>query len=247
MNFFSLFKRNIIYKLKQKINVDLDSVNQNNLDELLRNFGSDKANFLQNKRDAGHGFTKFYISNLDHLKKKKIKILEVGSYAGASAAAFVKYFENSTVYCFDVNISKFNFQSKNIQVYGLDINNKKKLEKTLKKIGLESNSDFFDIIIDDGSHYLSDILVGLKFLFKKVKQGGFYIIEDFKHPNYYKYNRNINHILFDEVLSHLIKKKLFKSNILSEEDQVYIHQNIKKIETYKGNLRDSDICFIEKI
>ncbi len=71
MNFFSLFKRNIIYKLKQKINVDLDSVNQNNLDELLRNFGSDKANFSQNKRDAGHGFTKFYISNLDHLKKKK--------------------------------------------------------------------------------------------------------------------------------------------------------------------------------
>ena len=247
MNFFSLFKRNIFYKFKKKINIDLDKANHNNFDELLRNFGSDKANYLQNEQDIGHGFAKFYTNNLDHLKKKKIKILEIGSYAGASAASFVKYFENSTVYCFDVNISKFNYQSKNIQVYGLDINNKTKLDKTLKKINLESNSNFFDIIIDDGSHYLSDILVGLKFLFKKVKQGGFYIIEDFKHPNYYEYNKNINHILFDEVLSYLLKKKIFNSNIISEEYQVYLHENIKRIETYKGNLRDSDICFIEKI
>ncbi len=247
MNFFSLFKRNIFYKFKKKVNIDLDNVNQSSLDELLRNFGSDKANYLQNKQDIGHGFTKFYTNNLDHLKKKKIKILEIGSYAGASAASFVKYFENSTVYCFDVNISKFDYQSKNIQVYGLDINNKTKLDKTLKKINLESNSNFFDIIIDDGSHYLSDILVGLKFLFKKVKQGGFYIIEDFKHPNYYEYNKNINHILFDEVLSYLLKKKIFNSNIISEEYQLYLHENIKRIETYKGNLKDSDICFIEKI
>ena len=150
------------------------------------------------------------------------------------------------MYCFDVNISKFNFQSKNIKVYGLDINNKDKLEKTLKKISLESNSNFFDIIIDDGSHYLSDILIGLKFLFKRVKQGGFYIIEDYKHPNYYEYNKNINHMLVDEVLSHIIKKKIFNSNILSEEEQVNLHNNIEKIETYRGNLKDSDICFIKK-
>tara|TARA_B100000965_G_C19515250_1_gene723889 strand:+ start:524 stop:1267 length:744 start_codon:yes stop_codon:yes gene_type:complete len=246
LNFFSLFKRNFFYKFKKKINIDLDNVNQNNLDELFRNFGSDKANYLQNEQDIGHGFTKFYTNNLNHLKKRKIKILEVGSYAGASAASFVKYFENSTVYCFDVNISKFNFQSKNIKVYGLDINNKDKLEKTLKKISLESNSNFFDIIIDDGSHYLSDILIGLKFLFKRVKQGGFYIIEDYKHPNYYEYNKNINHMLVDEVLSHIIKKKIFNSNILSEEEQVNLHNNIEKIETYRGNLKDSDICFIKK-
>ena len=41
--------------------------------------------------------------------------------------------------------------------------------KTLEKINLESNSNFFDIIIDDGSHYLSDILFSLKTLFEYVK------------------------------------------------------------------------------
>ena len=172
--------------------------------------------------------------------------MEVGSYAGASAAAFTKYFKNSTIYCFDVNISKFSFFSKNIHVYGLDINNHYKLEKTLKKINLKSNSNFFDIIIDDGSHYLSDILNTLNILFKHVKKGGFYVLEDFKHPNYYSYNRNLDHILIDQLLKNLEEQKLFVSDIFPKNDQIFLHKNIKKIYKYRGNLKDSDICFIEK-
>ncbi len=247
MNFFSLFKRNILYKIKKKINIDLDNVNRDNLDELFYYYGSDKANIFKTTQDQGHGFSEFYIQNLKHLKKKKIKILEIGSYSGASAAAFVKYFTNSSVYCFDINISKFVFSSKNIHAYGLDVNNKNELEKTLNNINLESNSNFFDIIIDDGSHYLSDILFSLNILFKYVKKGGIYVIEDFKYPNYYDYNRNIDHVLVDQVLKNLKEKKLFNSNIIKNDDQVYLHNNINEIKTYKGNLKDSDICFIEKI
>ena len=178
MNFFSLFKRKILYKIKKKINIDLDEVHKKTLDNLFYNYGSDKADIFKQRQDQGHGFSKFYDQHLKHLKKKEIKILEIGSYAGASAAAFIKYFENSSVYCFDINISKFVFSSKNIHVYGLDINNENELKKILEKIKLETNSNFFDIIIDDGSHYLSDILFSLKTLFKYVKKGGFYIIDD---------------------------------------------------------------------
>ena len=62
-------------------------------------------------------------------------------------------------------------------------------------------------------------------MFKYVKQGGFYIIEDFKHPNYYNYNRNIEHILVDEVLANLQEKKIFNSDIIKNDDQVYLHNN----------------------
>ena len=48
----------------------------------------------------------------------------------------------------------------------------------------------FDLIIDDGSHNLSDILISIKIFFKHLKQKGLYIIEDFKYPNYHKYNNN---------------------------------------------------------
>jgi len=247
LNFFSLFKRSILYKIKNKINIDLDNVNRDTLDELFHYYGSDKANIFKKTQDQGHGFSGFYTQHLKHLKQREIKILEIGSYAGASASAFVKYFTNSSVYCFDINISKFVFSSKNIHVYGLDINNEDKLKKTLEKINLESNSNFFDIIIDDGSHYLSDILFSLNILFQYVKKGGIYVIEDFKHPNYYDYNRNIDHVLVDQVLKNLKEKKLFNSNIIKNDDQVYLHNNINEIKTYKGNLKDSDICFIEKI
>ncbi len=247
MNFFSLFKRNILYKLKKKINIDLTNVNPSSLDKLFNHYGSDKANIFKKTQKQGHGFSKFYIENLKSFKQKKIKILEIGSYAGSSAAAFAKYFSNASIYCLDVNISKFIFSSKNIHVYGLDINNEKDLKKTLKIINLKSNSNYFDIIIDDGSHYLSDILFSIKMLFSYLKKGGLYVIEDFKHPNYYDYNKNIDHILVDHVLKNLKEKKFFSSKIISKDDQTYLHKNINKIKIYKGNLKDSDICFIEKI
>ena len=108
MNFFSLFKRSLLYKLKKKINIDTNnSLNDKSLDELFQFYGSDKAEIVKMTNETGHGFSEFYNENLNQFKDKKIKILEVGSYSGASAAAFKKYFKNSTIYCFDINISKF--------------------------------------------------------------------------------------------------------------------------------------------
>ena len=66
----------------------------------------------------------------------------------------VKYFINSTVYCFDINISNFVYSSKKVIVYGLDVNNKSKLKKILEKINLESDSNYFDIIISDSETFL---------------------------------------------------------------------------------------------
>ena len=71
-------------------------------------------------------------------------------------------------------------------------------------------------------------------------------LEDFKHPNYYSYNKNINHILIDELLENLEKKNTFHSNIFTKKDQLNFMEMIDKIEIYKGNLNDSDISFIFK-
>ncbi len=247
MNFFSLFKRNILYRLKKKINIDTHSfLNKKSLDELLYYYGSDKAEISKLTNKSGHGFSKFYKENLDHLKNEKINILEVGSYSGASAAAFKNYFKNSSIYCFDINISKFIYESEKIHVFGLDINNEKKLNEVIKKINPTNKLNFFDIIIDDGSHYLSDILITFKNLYKHLNNGGIYIIEDFKFPNYYKTNKDIDHVFIDAVLDNLNKKKLFNSKILGENFQLYLQKEIKVIKIYKGNLKESDICFITR-
>ena len=92
MNFFSLFKRNFIYKFKKKIQIDKDGINNISLDDLFQYYGSDKANQFKIANRQGHGYSKFYSTHLHDLKEKKINILEIGSFAGASAAAFAKYF-----------------------------------------------------------------------------------------------------------------------------------------------------------
>ncbi len=246
MNFFSLFKRSIIYKFKKKIPIDKIELNNKTLDELFHFYGSDKSNIFKLANREGHGYSKFYTTYLHNLKNKKINILEIGSYAGASAAAFVKYFPNANVYCFDVNISKFKYESKKIHVYGVDINNEKKINKILNKIFISKKFNCFDLIIDDGSHNLSEILFSLSFFFKHLKESGIFVIEDYKHPNYHQYNRNIEHILVDEFLKNIKNRKYSVSPIINKENQKYLIDKIKEINVYKGNLSDSDICFIEK-
>ena len=246
MNFFSLLKRNLIFKLKKKTSIDNDDITSKSLDLLLYEYGSDKSNVFKLNQKPGHGYSIYYEKKLNQYKDKNLNILEIGSYSGASAAALIKYLPKSKVYCFDINISNFKYKSKNINVYGIDINNQKKVLKTLSKIFLEQNFKQFDLIIDDGSHNLSDILISLKFFFKYVKNKGLYIIEDYKHPNYYKYNRNIDHLLIDQIFANLNKKKFFTSNIFNNDDQRELINSIKMIETFKGNLNDSDISFITK-
>ena len=247
MNFLSLFKRKLIYKLKKKINIDNQILDNNSLDSLFEFFGSDKANkFLKNKNKQGHGFSVYYENELKNLKEKNINILEIGSYSGASAAAFTKFFSNSKVFCFDINISNFKYYSKNIEVFGLDINNHKDLKKAFDKIFNKHNFKNFDLIIDDGSHNLSDMLFSLNFFFKHLEKNGFFIFEDYKFPNYYNYNKNIDEILIDELIEKIKLKKNFESSIINEKDQIYLMNNIKSIKTYRGNFTDSDICFIQK-
>jgi SAM-dependent methyltransferase len=246
LNFFSLFKRNIIYKFKKKTLIDTDNVFKASLDELFHFYGSDKANIFKKTNKQGHGYSDFYTNQLDELKKQKINILEIGSYAGASAAAFIKYFPKANVFCFDINISNFEFKSKKMHVFGIDINNKNKSQKILTKIFKQHQFYQFDLIIDDGSHNLKDILFSLNFFFQYLKEEGTFIIEDFKHPNYYKYNRNINHILVDEFLKNIVDKKLSNSSMFNNNEQKYLMNSIKKIDVKKGNLSDSDICFIKK-
>ena len=246
MNFFSLFKRSLIYKFKRKISVDTDQISLKSLDELFHHYGSDKAEIFKKTNQQGHGFSNFYEKKLERFKNKKINILEIGSYAGSSAAAFVKYLPDAQVFCFDINISNFKYKSKNIHVFGVDINNKKKIEKILNKIFIDYKFEKFDLIIDDGSHNLKDILISLKLFFKVLEKECLYVIEDFKHPNYYEYNNNIEHIFVNEFLDNLNRKKISPSSIFNNSEQKILIDSIKKIENFKGNLKDSDICFVTK-
>ena len=246
LNFFSLLKRNFFYRLKKKINIDIDEIKEKSLDNLFSYYDTDKANFISSKKEPGHGFSKFYEHHLNSFKEKKIKILEIGSYSGAAAAAFVKYFPNSEIYCLDVNLRNFKYSSKKIHVFGLDVSNPKMMLKFLSKINFFDSIKYFDIIIDDGSHIQSDQLIALNFFYKYVARNGFYIIEDYKFPNYHKHLNDVDDLKIDELVEKINNKKLINSKLLSSDTINDLKQNDKNIFEYKGNLEHSDIIFFEK-
>lgn len=246
LNPFRKLKRFLYYKLKKKINIDLDKKLENlPIDELFQYFNCDKAKKWKN--GTGHGFSDFYEKHLTSFKNKKINILEVGSFSGASAASFVKFFPLSKVYCLDINLTNFKYSSKKIEVFGLDISEKEMLNKFYKLINISKETQYFNIIIDDGSHKLGDIVTALNSLYKNLKSGGLYIIEDFKYPNYYKHLNDCAELKVDQILDCLKNKKKFKSNILTRENIDYISKSIEEISYYKGLCKDSDIAFIKRL
>lgn len=247
MNFLSLYKRQLLYFLKKKINIDADRTSKNlSLENLFIKYGSDKASFWT-KKNNGHGYTKFYLKHLEKLKYKKINILEIGSYSGASASAFSKFFPNSKVYCLDINVSNFKYYSKNIKVFSADSANKTSAISFFKKINISYKRNYFDIIIDDGSHKKNDILKTLRIFFKTLKSNGFYIIEDYKHMNIFSHlNIPPEEPMIDKIIEYLRKKKFFYSQFLESSFQKKLFNEIKQIKFYKGLTKISYIVFFKK-
>ena len=245
MNFLSLLKRKFYYLLSPKINIDKQkNLSNYSLEYLFSFYKTDKASFVNNKKS--HGYTKHYLKYLNKFKNKKINILEIGSFSGASAAAFSKFFKKAKIFCIDINIKNFKYHSKNIKVYGIDVSKKVHVIKFLKKININKNKKFFDIIIDDGSHKLKDMLFGLQIFFDHLKNNGFYIIEDYKFPNYFSHLNDPSELTIDQLSKKVLSKKLFKSQILEKKFQIKIFNEIKKIYIHKGNLKISDIIFFKK-
>ena len=91
MNFFSLFKRKLIYTLKKKISVDYDSYQGNSLDDLFFHYGSDKANIFKKKNQQGHGFSRFYENKFRFLKNEKIPDFRTAAYKTAIEKIALSY------------------------------------------------------------------------------------------------------------------------------------------------------------
>ena len=145
----------------------------------------------------------------------------------------------------DNHIENFAYQSENIFPVLIDSSNEKSIIKFYNKI--PKKKYFFDLIIEDGSHRLNDILLSIKYHFKKIKPGGYFVLEDYLFPNYFDHcNNNSNEIKIDEMIQKIKKKFFFPSEILDKEFQNYLFENIDFISEYKGKTQISDICFIKK-
>ena len=109
-----------------------------------------------------------------------------------------------------------------------------------------------DIIIDDASHNLRDILITFSVLFKKLKNGGIYIIEDMDQFKIFKeLNPYQDELTPKEILKKIQLGQSFNSSFITEKEKNYLLDNIKSIKIEKGSMiidkhNASDIAFIFK-
>ena len=158
----------------------------------------------------------------------------------------MKYFKDINIYCLDINLTKFIYKSKKIHPFGLDISNKKMIEKFLNKISFFEDIKNFDIIIDDGSHILSDQLKAIDYFFKYLNKDGYYVIEDYRFSEYIPHLKDTDDPCVKEIFETLKKnyKKDFK--FISRETLENLRRNSSNIFEYKGNQKISSIAFIKK-
>ena len=250
-----LYKK-LIFKFKKKIDLDLNKIDLISLNELFNYFETDKGSAVKNpysknidnsdKSLIGHGYAKFYEFHFNYFKNQEIKLLEIGTWKGASVASFYHYFRKAIIFCLDRNY-KFQFKSNRINFFYCDTRNTNDLKK-FEDLLINRKSEILDIIIDDASHIYSDMLNNFKNFFKKVKSGGFYVIEDFNHYRYYSYlnDSSFNSLEIEEIFKLLKNKQFFESDNLDKDFQNYCFNNILEISIHKGIQDDSYIAFIKK-
>lgn len=158
-------------KLKDMDNISGEKMLKNIEDELsliAKKYNTDKYQ---------HRYTPVYYEKFWSSRYDINKILEIGIADGSSLRTWSEAFPNTKIYGVD-NREECVMSCKDIPrteaIFG-DITNKETIEKIKRICGND-----IDMILDDGSHMSNDMITAFNFLFPILKDGGYYIIEDFE-------------------------------------------------------------------
>ena len=139
-----------------------------------------------------HGYHYLYDMLFSKLQSSPINLLEIGvstarEAGGTSLWMWKEYFVNGKVCGLDIDPACKFFERPDVPIYIGSQTDTQVLDTIVNERGL------FDIIIDDGSHVNNYTIKTFNHLWKSIKPGGFYIIEDL-------------HCSYDDLPSHNVHK-----------------------------------------
>lgn len=150
---------------------------ESDLINLATKYGTDKW--------GSHYYAQHYDAHFSKYRNKKIKILEIGvggykdpNKGGESLRMWKEYFKEGSIYAIDI-FDKSGLVEDSIDIFQGSQIDYSFLQSVVDRVG------GFDIIIDDGSHVNKHIVSTFKFLFKHLKEGGLYVVEDLQ-TSYWK-------------------------------------------------------------
>ena len=140
--------------------------------------------------------------------------------------------------------------SDRIKTFQGDQGNKDSIQSMVDKFGSD-----FDIILDDGSHWVSHQQISFGVLFQHLKPGGYYIIEDLHTslPEFYPYRYDVNEEETNTTLGMLIdyiRTADLASEYLTEYEIEYImlnaewvalHHQVGELQSITGVIRKKEV------
>ena len=254
LTIFFKYILNLFYLPKKKNLDNYSKENQNLFDQdlnyLCEYFNSDKGEKFKNqyakpskqedKKIIAHGYAKIYEKYLKEHKDKNLNIIELGSFYGNASAAFYFYFKNSQIYSADINPDMYLYRSKRLKNFFTDTSSRASIEKNIISRNIK-----FDLIIEDASHMLKDQIISLFILFKNLKSGGFFIVEEIDFPEKredMRFGQEFPDL--KTILKKIVNKENFNSKYINENEKNYFLENFDTIKFYTGNI--NEIAIIKK-
>jgi len=201
------------------------------------------------KTDKGpkfHNFTEIYEHIFFPMKNAPIKICEIGIASGGSLILWQEYFPNATIFGIDI-INRHFLDSKRIKTFIADQANRDQLKQFIEKYGGD-----YTVILDDGGHAMEQQQTSFGYLFKYVKPGGYYIIEDV-HTSLPRYYRGYGVVETGEnstltMINKYIKAGKIESQYLTPEESKYLTENIEYCNLFfrKKRRYPSITCIFKK-
>jgi hypothetical protein len=155
--------------------------------KLFHAYGADKC------PQIFHSYSEHYHALLEHRRAAVRNVVEIGIgsrelmepivgpryVVGASLRAWRDYFPEAHIYGLDSDARTF-FSDARITCLYADQSSIRSLSLAVEAIHRRNGGAAFDLIVDDGSHLVRDMLTSYSALFRQLSPGGLYIIEDIK-------------------------------------------------------------------
>ncbi len=162
----------------------------------------------------GHNKVLFYFDQYDPIlfpfQDKKIRLLEIGVFKGASLKMWEVCFPLAEIIGLDINPECRQYERERVKI----IIGEQEDKELLKGLGR------FDLVIDDGGHFPSQQVVSFEVLFDNLNGGGWYFIEDIQ-GGYHAHSDFTTKEFFTEIVgctvcSHLNKYKVSEVRFIND-------------------------------
>ena len=197
--------------------------------------------YKSDKGSSLHRYTEVYEYFFYPLKSSARKICEIGVLEGASLKMFAEYFGGAVIYGIDIKDTS-HLNSDRIRTFVADQADRKQLSAFA-----DANGSDFDFILDDGGHSMPQQQISFAYLFKYVRSGGYYIIEDVHTSllNDYEVEPGEGNSTLT-MINRFIRNGEIESKYMTDEEKLYLDLNISYCNLMSRNNGTSMTCIFKK-